>query len=117
MKGKIWGTTETLEAGQLFEMHRVKVEPGGFCSWHHHERKVNTFVLLAGRLTIETRDETGAVVQLRLSAPGDHAAVRAGVDHRFVNDEWKGETLALEVYYPEGLSEDIVRSSTGGRGP
>lgn len=46
-----------------------------------------------------------------LGMPGDFTTVKPGEFHMF-----KAETdvVALEIYYPEPLTEDIIRNSCGG---
>jgi len=39
--GKIWGTTERIEANGVFEFHRIEIEAGGYCSKHLHKHKWN----------------------------------------------------------------------------
>ena len=39
--GKIWGTTELIEANGALEFHRIEMEEGGICSKHLHEYKWN----------------------------------------------------------------------------
>ena len=38
--GKIWGTTELIVARPTFAVHRIMIEPGGYCSIHRHVDKV-----------------------------------------------------------------------------
>lgn len=115
IKGKLWGTSETLLALPGLEVHRIQVVKGGYCSWHKHDSKWNAFVLVEGSLTIERGDEY--TIQPEREAlvmqPGDLTTLPPGEWHRFVNDS-KRQCLALEVYYPAALSEDIVRGSVGG---
>lgn len=111
---KIWGTTEDLLTTPLCSVHRLAILPGGYCSWHHHNAKANVFTVARGALTVEVWDE-GMEEALALELqPGDIYSVRAGVKHRFVNYSGSEECLALEFYYPEELSEDIVREDVGG---
>jgi len=107
LTAKLWGTTEDLVRTPLCEIHRIRVLPGGFCSDHIHKHKWNAFAVLEGILDVEY---AGASVSL---TRGDVVAVPPNVEHRFFNHSSK-PVLALEVYYPEVLSEDIVRSNTGG---
>ena len=39
--GKVWGTTELVEANGVLEFHRIEMEAGGVCSKHLHEYKWN----------------------------------------------------------------------------
>lgn len=111
-KGKVWGTTETVIATPFCEVHRILVEAGGHSSWHHHARKWNAFTLYSGELRIETEDGK-LVTQLDLGQ-GDVTSIPPGVVHRFVNVSGD-EAWGLELYYPEGLSEDIIRATVGGK--
>lgn len=112
MKGKSWGTTTVLKSTPQFELHRLDILPGHHCSWHHHERKWNDFVCLSGVLYIAVRSSdvpAGTVVRL---LPGQVTSVPPGEMHRFYTTEVGAE--ALEMYYPDVLSEDIVRADMGG---
>lgn len=111
LKGKVWGTTEDLLKLDAIEIHRIKVDPKGYCSWHHHARKWNAFAGISGALIIEVEDEAG-VERLYLD-PGEVCTVGPGKVHRFVNESGQ-VARALEIYYPDPLSEDIVRKSVGG---
>lgn len=111
--GKVWGETRLLLRTPFTEVHLVDVRPMSFCSMHRHDRKWNAFVLIEGELTVEIEkldyDLTDRTV---LRARGETATVKPGEFHRFVTGP-AGAT-ALEIYYPESLSEDIVRRDSGG---
>ena len=34
--GKVWGTTELIEANGVLEFHRIETDAGGVCSKHLH---------------------------------------------------------------------------------
>jgi mannose-6-phosphate isomerase-like protein (cupin superfamily) len=124
IKGKLWGTSEDLVATPMCEIHRVVINAGGHCSWHHHERKWNAFTVIEGTLVVEVdarpRTAKGApnrrfnrqIIRTVLR-PGDVLSIAPGDIHRFINGSGR-IVKALEVYYPEGLSEDIVRRTVGG---
>jgi mannose-6-phosphate isomerase-like protein (cupin superfamily) len=114
LKAKLWGTTETLIASPFCEVHRIEVQGYGKSSWHHHARKWNAFSIVSGSLWIESRyPGTRKTESLHLT-PGMVTTVAPGIVHRFANFD-SAEARALEIYYPEGLSEDIVRYSIGGK--
>ena len=50
--GKVWGTTELLEANGVLEFHRIEMNKGGTCSKHLHEYKWNGFYVEEGRMLI-----------------------------------------------------------------
>lgn len=118
IKGKSWGTTEDLLSTGIVEVHRIRVVGFGHSSWHHHERKHNGFVLVSGSLDIEVDEDPGATRNktrrtcVTLKA-GDFTTVPPGAVHRFVCGTGSG-AVALELYYPDALSEDIVRRDLGG---
>lgn len=110
--GKVWGTTSLLWKTPLIEIHRLEVVPGGFCSWHKHRHKHNAFIILDGALTIEIRKEAYPLTDKTVLRRGDFTTVKPGEEHRFVAG--LSPAVAFEIYYPEMLSEDIVRSDVGG---
>jgi mannose-6-phosphate isomerase-like protein (cupin superfamily) len=118
IKGKVWGTTEDLVVTPVCEIHRISIFAGGYCSWHHHERKWNAFAVVSGVLTVEVDrsppdKRLKRMIDRTFLRAGDVYSIPPGEIHRFVNGS-DGNVKALEVYYPDGLSEDIVRRSVGG---
>lgn len=105
---KIWGQTEVLLQSSFVELHRLFVLPFSRCSMHTHQYKWNAFIVLSGRLRIEFEDGTGEDL-----FHGGFLAVGPGKYHRFVSDSVP--VVALEFYYPEPLSEDILRKDIGCR--
>jgi mannose-6-phosphate isomerase-like protein (cupin superfamily) len=112
---KIWGATEPLIVTPLFEMHRLTIKPGFRCSLHVHRFKWNAFFVIFGELFIDivSTDMGGAVTVEHLKG-GGITTVGPGVHHQFRTDEDGPITSALEMYYTEPLSEDIVRRNVGG---
>lgn len=111
---KIWGQTECLIAAPNYELHRLTIKPFHRCSLHIHRSKANLFYVLEGELFIDTLlGDVGAppIDTIKLQA-GDHTVVAAGVHHQFRTG--KKACLAIEMYYPEPLSEDIIRRNVGG---
>jgi mannose-6-phosphate isomerase-like protein (cupin superfamily) len=110
--GKVWGETKTLLSTPLIEFHSIFIIPNSWCSWHKHEFKWNAFHVVSGKLTIEVRKKNYELVDCTILYPGDTMSVPPGEYHRFVShDEY---TVALELYYPGILGEDIVREDVGG---
>ena len=50
--GKVWGTTELIEANGALEFHRIEMNKGGVCSKHCHEFKWNGFYVEEGQMLI-----------------------------------------------------------------
>lgn len=115
---KIWGTTQTLLATPLFELHRLVIKPRHRCSFHVHEAKHNAFFVIEGWLFIDSSlgrdDRTKDSVCL---SRHDTYTVAPGIWHQFRTEN--GACVALEMYYLdkggiEPLAEDIIRANIGG---
>lgn len=112
IEGKLWGSTETVLETPFVSLHAATIEAGFRCSRHYHAHKWNGFLLVSGAIDIRVYPpggpEEGDVTKLR---PGQWTAVPPGLSHRF---ECRERCVLLELYWPEGLSEDIVRADVGG---
>ena len=111
-RGKVWGITEPLLQTPLIEIHRLTILPNRQCSLHLHRHKWNCFIVVSGRLIIEVHKSDYDLVDRTELGPDDITTVRPGEKHRFISG--RERVRAFEVYYPEGLSEDIVRQDVGG---
>jgi mannose-6-phosphate isomerase-like protein (cupin superfamily) len=112
---KAWGTTEPLLVTPLFEMHRLVIRPRHRCSFHMHRIKHNAFYILSGALMIDSAlGDMGLGVSVESSplSQGMTYTIAPGVYHQFRTGE--DSCTALEMYYTEPLSEDIVRLKLGG---
>ena len=112
--GKVWGDTSVLVQNSNVELHKINVKAGFRCSEHKHEHKWNGFYVVSGLLEIYVRKNDYDLTDVTTLRAGDFTSVRPGEFHWFNCIE---DCLALEVYYPEALSEDIVRRSVGGKTP
>ena len=111
--GKVWGSTECVLATPLIEIHRLKIKPMHQCSLHVHRRKWNAFLVVRGRLFIDVHKNDYALTDTTELRPGEWATVRPGEHHLFRTG--RQECEAVEVYYPDVLSEDIERKGHGGK--
>lgn len=112
--GKVWGDTSVLIQNSNVELHKINVKAGFRCSEHKHEHKWNGFYVISGTLEIHVRKNDYDLVDVTTLRAGDFTSVRPGEFHWFQCIE---NCVALEVYYPEALSEDIVRRNVGGKIP
>jgi mannose-6-phosphate isomerase-like protein (cupin superfamily) len=110
--GKVWGNTSALIQTPLVELHRINIKAGYKCSEHKHEHKWNGFYVISGTLEIHVRKNNYELTDVTVLRAGDFTTVRPGEYHWFSSIT---DCVALELYYPETLSEDIVRKSVGGR--
>ncbi len=111
-EGKVWGTTETLLTTNTVEVHRIKINPRSYCSMHKHEFKWNMFYVIKGRLYIEVEKNNYDLTDVTELFQGQHTSVKPNEFHRFFTKDEPVE--ALEVYYLNSISEDIVRKTVGG---
>lgn len=109
--GKVWGSTTALIQTPLVELHRIITRAGYKCSEHKHEHKWNGFYVISGTMEIHVRKNDYDLTDITVLRAGDFTTVRPGEYHWFSSIT---DCTALELYYPETLSEDIVRKSVGG---
>ena len=109
---KVWGTTEPLIVTPMFEMHRLAIKPEHRCSFHVHRFKHNAFYIIDGKLFIDYMRADFEPYKSITLWPGDTWTVRPGVHHQFRTGI--PPCAALEMYYTEPLSEDIIRRNVGG---
>ena len=109
--GKAWGTTEPLTQTPLCELHRIVVQPGGYCSVHRHQGRANGFYVVRGVLEVRVWSAGGAVSVKRILGAGGYFSVEPGHLHQFFSAPG---AEVLELYYPVLRGEDIERISEGG---
>lgn len=114
VNGKVWGDTSVLIQNPVVELHRINAKAGFRCSEHKHAHKWNGFYVIRGVLEIHVRKNDYALTDVTTLRAGDFTTVRPGEYHWFYCAE---DCVALELYYPEMLSEDIQRRDHGGPVP
>lgn len=110
--GKVWGDTSVIIQNPIVELHKINIKAGFKCSEHKHEHKWNGFYVVSGTLEIHVRKNNYELTDVTTLRAGDFTTVRPGEYHWFSSIT---DCCALELYYPEMLSEDIVRKSVGGK--
>ena len=108
--GKIWGTTELLEANGALEFHRLEMIKGGVCSKHLHEFKWNGFFCESGRLLVRVWQSDYDLVDETILEAGQYTKVKPGLYHQF---ECLQDGVAFELYWAEFNHNDIKRESVG----
>jgi len=109
--GKVWGETELILQTPFIEFHRIWVHSGGYCSTHKHKYKWNLFYVISGELEIQIHKRDYPLIDKTTLGPREWTTVKPGEFHSF---RAKKYTLAFELYYPQPLSEDIIRKTVGG---
>jgi mannose-6-phosphate isomerase-like protein (cupin superfamily) len=108
--GKVWGTTEQVEANGALEFHRIEMNAGGVCSKHMHEYKWNGFFVESGKLKIKVWQKDYDLVDETIIGPGEYTKVKPGLYHQF---ECLESGVAFELYWAELSHNDIKRDSVG----
>lgn len=108
--GKVWGTTELIEANGALEFHRIQMNKGGVCSKHLHEFKWNGFYVEKGVMVVRVWQKDYDLVDETILYEGDYTKVKPGLYHQF---ECLESGVAYELYWAEFAHKDIVRESVG----
>ena len=108
--GKVWGTTELIEANGALEFHRIEMIKNGVCSKHMHEFKWNGFFVESGKMLVRVWQNDYDLVDETIIGPGEYTKVKPGVYHQFVCIE---SGVAYELYWAEFNHSDIVRETVG----
>ena len=103
---KVWGFKIRMLETATTVVDLLTLKKGGFCSWHYHDFKYNLFIVLEGKVLIETEDYT------KVLAKNDYYAVSPKIKHRFIT---KSKAKLIEVMYTNPvLEDDIIRLHQGG---
>jgi mannose-6-phosphate isomerase-like protein (cupin superfamily) len=113
LRGKVWGTTESLLVTPMIEVHRISIKPHSHCSIHKHEYKYNMFYVIDGKIEIHVRKNDYDLTDVTELWSGDHTSVAPNEYHMFKNTE-PDPAKVLEIYYLNPISEDIIRETVGG---
>lgn len=108
--GKVWGTTELVEANGALEFHRIEMKKGGVCSKHLHRYKWNGFYVESGVMLIRTWQRDYDLVDETIVEAGEYHKVKPGLYHQF---ECIESGVAFELYWAEFNHNDIERENVG----
>lgn len=108
--GKVWGTTELVEANGALEFHRIEMKKGGVCSKHLHRYKWNGFYVESGIMLIRTWQRDYDLVDETIVEAGEYHKVKPGLYHQF---ECIESGVAFELYWAEFNHNDIERENVG----
>lgn len=111
-QGKIWGSTESLLVTPMIEVHRIVIKQNSFCSMHKHEFKYNMFYVIQGELYIHVKKNDYDLTDVTLLEEGQFTSVKPNEYHMFKTGH--RPVIALEIYYLNSISEDIIRQTVGG---
>ena len=108
--GKVWGTTELIEANGTLEFHRIEMEAGGVCSKHLHRYKWNGFYVESGVMRVKVWQRDYSLIDTTTLKAGDYTKVKPGLYHKF---ECVESGVSYELYWAEFNHNDIVREEQG----
>lgn len=107
---KVWGTRRRMLLTSQTEIDLVSLKKDTFCSTHSHEKKINRFMVVSGKVRIES--EYGSIIL----TSNQSFEVRPPLVHRFYALE---DSVMVELAYvdmPLVINpDDIKRISQGGR--
>lgn len=106
---KVWGTRKRLLLTDTCEIDLLHLHANSFCSTHYHKNKINKFVLLSGKIRLET--EYGYIILESYQ----EFEVRPPLIHRFF--AIKHSDMIELAYVEKGKinPKDIIRLKQGGR--
>ena len=111
IQGKVWGNTQAIFQKPNFEIHRIEIEKGGFCSTHKHNNKFNAFYMESGTLKILIEQKDYELVDETILEKGGLTIVKPGLYHSF---EALTDCVCYEIYLTELKHDDIERRTVGG---
>ena len=106
---KIWGERRRLLLTDQTEIDLLYLKKNTFCSTHKHEKKINKFVVVKGKVRIETEFGSKELTK------NESWTVNPPLKHRFFALE---DSVMIELaYVKEGTIDpnDITRISQGGK--
>ena len=111
-QGKVWGKTQQLFQNSNFELHRIEVKKGGFCSKHQHKHKFNAFYIEQGKLKVIVYENDYDLIDETIISTGEMTIAKPRTYHRFEAIE---DTICYEIYWVELSHNDIQRVDVGGK--
>ena len=112
VQGKVWGKTQDIFKNCNFELHRIEIKKGAYCSTHQHEHKFNAFYIEKGKLKLTVYETDYDLVDETIVSKGELTTAKPGTYHKF---EALEDTICYEIYWVELNHNDIKRKDVGGR--
>lgn len=106
---KIWGEKRRIHLNDKHEIDLLYLKKNSFCSIHSHKNKINRFVVIEGKVNIET--EFGSTILMK----NDTFTVIPSIKHRFIALE---DSTMIEIAFVDIGTidpEDIERIKLGGK--
>jgi len=111
-ESKCWGTNYVFIDNAVCRLCRIEVDPGGYCSEHHHEYMNNLFVVEHGQLEIE-QWQNKEMIDVTVLDKLDMLICPPNQVHKF---RALSHVVAYELYWPNLINGfDIIRRVLGGK--
>lgn len=112
-QGKVWGFTSHLFGKNNVSIHRIEIEPGGYCSKHKHSHKWNRFYIEEGELDVQIWKNDYDLVDTTRLYKNEFLDIKPGEFHRFLNTS-TSVAIVYEIYWVDLNEGDIEREDVGG---
>ena len=96
-----WGNYEQLDSGEMYQVKRIVVKPGGVLSLQKHQHRAEHWIVVSGKAEATIGDEVQTL------KANESAFVPIGVVHRLANRSSE-PLILIEVQTGEYLGEDDI---------
>ena len=98
-KAKLWGSEKLITNTEKYCVKLMTQDPKTKVSLHYHLKKEETFILISGKLIIETVCGTDGSHEITwLKDLGDSVTLKPGTPHTFYTpDDQLGQTMFIEA--------------------
>ena len=79
----LWGHELWIENNEIYCNKLLVLNKGFESSWHYHERKDETFIILNGKVSLTFAKDKDSKVQNTILNEGDKFRIRPGLVHTF----------------------------------
>lgn len=109
MAKKPWGSSKIILKSEECVVKMLRIKPGAKLSWQYHERRDESWTLLAGTpVIVVAPSSTSKSVDTRIY-PRYHANIPRGILHRIDNSQEDTEAIILEVCFGKYDRSDKFR--------
>lgn len=110
LETKPWGVTRKVESSLTKSVHELRLNRGGFCSFHYHKVKTNRFIVDSGLVRVVW--SIGFVLKHLDLSEGDILVIDPMICHQF--QVLESGNMIEEYTGPYVVDSDIERLSAGG---
>ena len=93
----IWGYELWIENNEKYCSKLLILNIGFESSWHYHERKDETFVILEGQVSLTYANSPNSITETIILNPGDKFRLKSGVVHTFKSLSPKSTVMEIST--------------------